>query len=159
MSKNSKVIYFLTAILFFVLSDLYLTENILQNKYNIQDNPIFNFVFVENTGAAFNIFEGFKIFLITFSLGAMILILVHAFKHIRDFNCKHLFLNAMLVAGIFCNMLERIYHGCVRDYIKLNFINFPIFNISDVLINISVFLIVILIIKNKYINNNDNSCR
>ena len=45
--------------------------------------------------------------------------------------------------------------GYVRDFIKLNFINFPIFNISDIFINISVLAIMVIIIKNE-INSRRN---
>jgi len=50
-------------------------------------------------------------------------------------------------------LYERIYFGYVRDFFKLNFINFPVFNISDIFINISVILLIIIIIKNKYLKN------
>ena len=57
----------------------------------------------------------------------------------------------MLVAGIGCNLYERIAFGYVRDFFKLNFINFPVFNISDVFINISVIALIVIIIKSKYL--------
>ena len=60
-----------------------------------------------------------------------------------------------MCAGILCNLCERIFYGFVRDYIKLNFIDFPIFNISDIFINVSVIAIVIIIIKNNFIKNNE----
>ena len=62
----------------------------------------------------------------------------------------------MLIAGILCNTYERIVFGYVRDFFKLNFVNFPVFNISDVFINISVFAIVIIIIKNEISNRRIN---
>ena len=61
----------------------------------------------------------------------------------------------MLLAGISCNMAERISFGYVRDFFKLNFIDFPVFNISDIFINIGVIAVIIIIIKNKYLKNND----
>ena len=64
---------------------------------------------------------------------------------------------AMLIAGISCNMYERIVFGYVRDFFKLNFIEFPVFNISDIFINISVLAIIIIIIKNKYLKNNETN--
>ena len=41
-------------------------------------------------------------------------------------------------------LYERIHFGFVRDFFKLNFIDFPVFNISDIFINIGVFVILIL---------------
>ena len=69
-----------------------------------------------------------------------------------------LFWTSILIAGILCNMGERIYFGYVRDFFKLNFINFPVFNISDIFINLSVFAIVVIIVKYNYTkNNNENN--
>ena len=63
----------------------------------------------------------------------------------------------MLIAGISCNLYERIEFGYVRDFFKLNFIDFPVFNISDIFINISVLALIIIIIKNKYLKNENCS--
>ena len=49
-------------------------------------------------------------------------------------------------AGIAGNLHERIVYGFVRDYFQLNFVHFPIFNISDIFINIGVIALVILIL-------------
>ena len=46
--------------------------------------------------------------------------------------------------------------GYVRDFFKLNFIDFPVFNISDIFINISVVAIVIIIITNEINNRRTN---
>ena len=63
----------------------------------------------------------------------------------------------MLVSGIFCNLYERICFGYVRDFFKFNFIEFPVFNISDIFINISVLAIIVIILKNKYLKNNETN--
>ena len=46
-------------------------------------------------------------------------------------------------------MLERLVDGHVTDYLKLNFIDFPIFNFADVFINIGVILILISLLFKK----------
>ena len=62
----------------------------------------------------------------------------------------------MLVSGILCNTYERITFGFVRDYFQLKTIYFPVFNISDILINISVLAIIVVAIKyNKKKSNNE----
>ena len=55
----------------------------------------------------------------------------------------------MLCAGIGGNLHERIAFGFVRDYIQLSFVNFPVFNISDIMINIGVLAVVIIILRKK----------
>ena len=100
-------------------------------------NPVFDLIFIQNTGAAFSILENSKIFLISFSAFAI-------------------FWASLLIAGVFCNMYERIAYGYVRDFFKLNFIDFPVFNISDIFINISVVAIVIIIITNEINNRRTN---
>jgi signal peptidase II len=91
------------------------------------------------------------VFLIAFSLIALCLILYYAIKNVSKYSVMAGFWAAMLVAGISCNVYERIVYGYVRDFLKLNFIDFPVFNISDIFINVSVLAIVIIIIKNNYI--------
>ncbi|MBO7526901.1 MAG: signal peptidase II, partial [Clostridia bacterium] len=52
----------------------------------------------------------------------------------------------MILSGAICNLLDRITFGYVRDFIKLDFINFPIFNIADSAICVGVFLFCIFFI-------------
>ena len=152
MSKTNKIIYLLISIVFFIAFDLYFSNLILTSlRFNICENPILDLIFVQNTGAAFSILENSKIFLIGFSTVALGAIIYYAIKNAEKFSVISAFWAAMLVAGISCNLFERISYGYVRDFIKLNFIDFPVFNISDIFINIGVLAIIIIIIKNKYI--------
>jgi len=150
MSRKSKVIYLFISIVFFILLNCYASGFILNNGYKLATNPIFSITFVQNQGAAFNIFEGYRIFLITFSITALILILFYAIKHIQKISTFGLFYTSMLISGIFNNTCERIIFGYVRDFIKLNFVEFPVFNISDVFINIGVLGMIFVILKNNY---------
>ncbi len=152
MSNLSKIIYFFISIVFFAGFDLYMTERILNEfRFKLQDNGIFDLIFVQNTGAAFSIFENSRVFLIGFSIVALILILIYVIKNLSKYSTLAMFWTAMLIAGIGCNLYERIAFGYVRDFIKVNFIEFPVFNISDIFINLSVFVLVVIIIKNNYL--------
>jgi len=151
MSKASKIIYIFISMVFFVLLNGFCTDLILRNGYKLPENPIFDITFIQNQGAAFNIFEGYKVFLITFSMLAIIGILFYTIKHIKTISGLGLFFVSLLLAGIFSNMLERILFGYVRDFIKLNFVDFPVFNLSDIYINIGVLAIVIIIMLNSYL--------
>ena len=119
-------------------------------------NPVFDLIFIQNTGAAFSILENSKIFLISFSALAILTMIIYLIKNIQKASTFAIFWASLLIAGVFCNMYERIVYGYVRDFFKLNFIDFPVFNISDIFINISVVAIVIIIITNEINNRRTN---
>lgn len=119
-------------------------------------NPILDLIFIQNTGAAFSILENSKIFLISFSAFAILAMIFYLIKNIQKASTFAIFWASLLIAGVFCNMYERIAYGYVRDFFKLNFIDFPVFNISDIFINISVAAIVIIIITNEISNRRTN---
>ena len=152
MTRINKIAYLIISIIFFIIFDLYFSELILNDlRYKATSNPIFDLIFVQNTGAAFSILENSKSFLISFSLMAILVIFIYAIRNIEKFSTFAAFWASMLIAGIGCNLYERISFGYVRDFFKLNFIEFPVFNISDIFINISVIALIIIIIKNKYL--------
>ena len=155
MGKTSRIVYFILSLVFFVLFDEYFSNQILERIYLIPENSLFDIVFVQNQGAAFNILQGSKIFLIGFSVFALVCIAFYTIKHIKTAPMIAVYSSALLCSGIFCNMYERILYGYVRDYIKLNFIDFPVFNISDIFINVSVFVIVVIIIRKNFTKNNE----
>jgi signal peptidase II len=116
-------------------------------------NSLYELVFIQNTGAAFSILKDYPEFLIIFSFFIILLIAIYVFKIIEKLSMFSLYWISILISGISCNLYERISLGYVQDFFKINFINFPVFNISDIFINIGVFALIILIIKNKAIIN------
>jgi len=89
------------------------------------------------------------VFLIILSVIAIIAGIYYGIKHIESLQKKEIICLSLFLAGISGNLCERLYFGFVRDYFNLAFVNFPIFNISDVFINVSVVGIIILILLNK----------
>lgn len=151
MSKQSKIIYFFVSVIFFIIFDLFCSEEIINSRFLLPENSFFDLIYIQNTGAAFSILENSNILLIIFGLLAVIVLIIFLLKNTEKISAFGNFWLAMLVAGISCNLYERISFGYVRDFFKLNFIEFPIFNISDIFINISVFALIFIIIKNKYL--------
>ena len=80
---------------------------------------------------------------------ALVLLALHVINNIKTISLKSIFFIALLSAGIAGNLHERIVYGYVRDYFQLNFVNFPVFNISDIFINIGVIALMILILIKK----------
>lgn len=155
MTKTSKIIYFFVSVVFFIVFDIFFSNMMLKSLETFPENPLLDLIFVQNTGAAFNILQNSKIFLICFALGAIAWIIFYTLRHIEKASGFSLFWVALLTSGVFCNMYERISLGYVRDFFKLNFVNFPVFNISDIFINVSVFAIVVIIIKHNFKKSNE----
>lgn len=152
IEKTGKLVYFIICYVFFIFANLY-TSSILVDKlvhgYRLS-NGVFSLNYIKNTGAAFSILQDSRELLIILSMIALVLLALHVFNHLKSISLKTCFFIALLSAGIAGNLHERIVFGYVRDYFQLNFIHFPIFNISDIFINIGVIaLIVLILIKRK----------
>lgn len=90
---------------------------------------------VHNTGAAFNLFAGQSEMIITASFFAVAIMAFIVLIFSSRLTYTALSSMALLTAGITMNMLERIQHGYVIDYIHCNFMpNFPVFNTADIMI-------------------------
>ena len=55
---------------------------------------------------------------------------------------------SFILGGTIGNGIDRIFKGYVIDFINLNFINFPVFNIADISINIGFIILLYNIFKN-----------
>ena len=151
MKKPSKFIYFLVAFSFFTLLNFYFSNLIsykLAHGWQFSSSLI-KLIYVENTGAAFSLMQNSTNFLIILSIIALLMIFYFAIKNLENLYFKGFLFLSILTSGILGNLVERLLFGHVRDFFELTFINFPIFNISDVFINIGVFGIIILILLAK----------
>ena len=100
-----------------------------------------------NTGAAFSILSGNNLLLISVAV-----LLLFACLYIR--KVFHLTIPAVLafqflIGGGIGNLIDRIWFGSVTDYIRLLFLEFPIFNLADIAITCSVFVLILLLITNR----------
>lgn len=148
VEKMSKFIYFVVCYAFFIFTDLYLSNIMVENLHNglRVSNPIFSLNYVKNTGAAFSILQNSRELLIILSVVALVLLALHVIHHLKSISLKSCFFIALLSAGIAGNLHERIIYGFVRDYFQLNFIHFPVFNISDIFINVGVIVLIVMIL-------------
>ena len=136
-----KIFVFLMLILAFGAIS-YSVRDFLVGSY---DGASFNFIsieYIKNTGAAFSLLEQHTGFLILVSAVILVGVLSFILGMINKIKYPDLILYAFMLAGIFCNLFERILDGFVTDYIRLNFVTFPIFNLSDVFINVGAFLVI-----------------
>lgn len=109
-------------------------------------SAILSFVYAKNTGGAFSLFEGHPYLLAFFAVLVLGGLVVYVYKRVI-FNDKFRILALIFFsAGILGNLYERIVFGHVIDYIKLNFVNFAVFNVFDVMICTSVFIFIIMVL-------------
>jgi signal peptidase II len=118
------------------------------NKFLNKDFLLFRLDFVKNYGAAFNIFSGNRIFLSCISIIFSIL-LTYLILRKNSLNSIDLYSYSFILGGTIGNGMDRILRGFVIDFINLNFINFPVFNIADISINIGFIFLLYNIFKNK----------
>ena len=110
------------------------------------DLIFFTIDYVKNFGAAFNIFSGSRIFLSTVSILFSLILIYFILKNNIN-KTIDLLSYSFILGGSLGNGIDRIFKGYVVDFINLNFINFPIFNLADIAINIGFFLLFYNLIK------------
>lgn len=149
--KFAKLLYYLVCFIFFLFVDLFFTRMLYRSIIGgfTFSNNLVELIFVKNTGAAFNIFSDAREFLIILSVVVLTLLFLYVFKNLKSIWFKELFFISLLCAGISGNLHERICLGYVRDFFNLKFVNFPVFNLSDIFINIAVVALVIIILLKK----------
>jgi len=145
--KNNRF-YFILISLLIILSDQF-TKNIINiNHKSLINNDLilFSIDYVKNYGAAFNILNGSRIFLSTVSI-IITLVLIYFILNKKNLSNLDLLSYCFILGGTIGNGIDRVTKGYVIDFINLNFINFPVFNIADISINIGIIFIIYGFIK------------
>ena len=143
-------LYFVSLSIFIVLIDQFTKYLMFYNKKLFINNDflLFKLDFVKNYGAAFNIFSGSRVFLSLISIVFSILLIYLIFRK-NTINSFDLYSYSFILGGTIGNGIDRIYKGFVVDFINLNIINFPVFNIADISINIGFIILLYNIFKKR----------
>ena len=105
--------------------------------------------YVENRGAAFGSMQNMRILLIALPVIVLGGILYVLWKMPKTKRYYFLF-TALLVlaAGALGNLIDRILHAYVVDFIYISLINFPVFNVADMYVTVSTaFLMFLLLVR------------
>ena len=102
----------------------------------------FKFLYTQNTGAAWSMFSGSTVALIIISVIVIALLGVYVFAS-KTKNPLFYVSLGLIVGGAIGNLIDRIFLGYVRDFIKLEFMNFPIFNTADCFLTVGVVCLVV----------------
>ncbi len=106
---------------------------------------ILDFVYVKNTGAAFSILAQREYGIIILSAVSIIFCAAVIWYILKKKPTSKLLLLSLslMVGGAAGNVLDRIARGFVVDFIEVQFINFPVFNVADIAITVGAVLIII----------------
>lgn len=134
------------AIKYFVMSNVDLNETFY--TLNINGHDLFSITHVRNEGAAWSILEGKTVLLVTIAAIAIfiVLFLIASGKFKLKFEAIML---SLIMAGGIGNLIDRIKYREVIDYIRTDFIDFPIFNFADICVVVGAigFCIAYLIVE------------
>ena len=145
---NKKNILIFSTALIIIFSDQ-LTKFLIRKNFQLNESipiikNIFHLTYVNNTGSAFSFFQGYNLFFIIFSIAVIAAIVYYIIK-IKENEKLMQFAAGLLLGGTIGNLIDRIYIGSVTDF--LDFRIWPIFNIADSAVTISVILLVFLLWK------------
>ena len=107
-----------------------------------------NFTLVKNKGAAFSLFSNSTELLTITSILASLLLIIIIFKYTPKSYWNSIGI-AYLLGGTIGNGIDRLFRGYVLDFLELLPIDFPIFNLADISINIAIICFIIDLIKTK----------
>ena len=156
LSKNkSKRILFYSSFIILLdqLSKFFILKTLgFENSKNIIPK-VLNFTLVKNKGAAFSLFSDSTTSLTIISATVSLILIYFIVKSPPKSNLNSLGL-AYLLGGTTGNGVDRLFKGFVLDFIDFIPIDFPIFNIADIAINIAILCFMIDIIKQREANHN-----
>ena len=77
------------------------------------------------------------------------ILLIYLIFRKNTLNSFDLYSYSFILGGTIGNGIDRILKGFVIDFINLNIINFPVFNIADISINVGFIFLLYRIFKHK----------
>ena len=102
-------------------------------------------VYVENTGAAFSMFDGARGFLLLFTGAVLIVASAALYRDLLQDKFGNICL-LFIVAGGWANFIDRLFRGYVVDYFNCLFIDFPVFNVADCYVTCGVIALIVYIL-------------
>jgi signal peptidase II len=115
-----------------------LTKALVRADISVGDQrpvlPFVNLVHVRNNGVAFNLLSGGGPLVLAFTFAALAVLLVFFLR--RPGRQGLWVATGLLVGGALGNLVDRLAHGAVTDFIKLP--AWPAFNVADISITFGV---------------------
>lgn len=150
---KKKIILAMVSILIIMLDQI---SKLIMIDKNINILPqVLSFSYTQNTGVAFGLISNNIIFVIIFNIVILGIIIKFLKENNESIDYTVLVSLILILSGGIGNLIDRILRGYVVDFIKFDFINFPIFNVADISITLGIFILVIVIVKQMILNKNE----
>lgn len=144
--KDKRILLIILGIIIILLDQI--IKAILIEKNIILIPNLLSFTYTQNTGTAFGMGNNNTIIIIILNV-IVIGIIIKFLKERKDqIELNTLAPLVLILAGGISNLFDRIFRGYVIDFIDVNLLNFPNFNIADISIIIGILLLGIQILKN-----------
>lgn len=144
------MIYFLITSILILIDQLskYFAQTYLVKGESIVIIPkVISFTYVENTGAAYGMFSDSTKWLSFLSLIISVIIVYVMINHKKYFEFKYVnYILAVTLAGAIGNGIDRFLRHYVVDFIRFDFVDFPVFNIADICVVVSSICLIICVI-------------
>ena len=126
----------------------YLAVTYLKGKAPLVLFPgVFELYYLENKGAAFGLFQNQQIFFLASAVVILIFIIVLYLRIPMNKHFLPLRICAVMIAGgAIGNSIDRMRLGYVIDFFYFKLIDFPVFNVADIFVTVSVVLLIFFIL-------------
>ena len=150
--NNKGKIYYVTCLVLLIDQIIKIIVNNCMSLFDeIRLIPnFFSLYYVKNTGAAFSILEDNTTLLIFITV--IFILIIHKYiKSEANFTKLSSISLGMVLGGMFGNLIDRIIHHGVIDYLSFDIFgySFPIFNFADIGITLGVALMVLEMVLEK----------
>ncbi|MEA4965883.1 MAG: signal peptidase II [Oscillospiraceae bacterium] len=102
---------------------------------------LFHLTYIQNSGAAFSMLEGGRIF---FLIVTVVFLAGVCYCVVKKVLARpYLWILAVIAGGAVGNLIDRLLNGSVVDMIVFDFVNFAIFNVADIFVTCGAVALVL----------------
>ena len=147
LKKISLPIVIILGIVLDQIVKMAIVKNLRLSEQKSVINGILSLTHLRNNGAAWSILEGQQWF---FVLTTVIVLAVAIWFWLKNLSKNWYAIGlTLIISGALDNFIDRVRQGYVVDMFQLDFINFPIFNVADILLSIGFVVLFIGILIEK----------
>lgn len=145
--------HLLYAVALIILDQLtkYASRAAFSDGSNISVIPgVLRFVLHKNTGAVWGFLSGTQHSILYLTIATFVILTLIVFVYIKIPDTKKfaplLLIITFIFSGAIGNLIDRVCLNYVTDFIYFEIINFPVFNVADCYVTVSVFVLSYLIL-------------